>query len=302
MMAGNKGQIVADPNELYKELFESNKVLKSLTGKVEDLSEERLNLYNAFKGVTGLGDPIQAENQKKGVKGILRHIFGSNPKFSAIQFKLLGASVNLVGRGAITPNPDMDMDHIGIPESKAWESYQPFIIRNLVRSGMSKIAALDAYKNKSKAAREMLLKEMETRPVLVNRYPVLHRYGLMAFMPKLVKGDTIQMTPIVTKAYGADFDGDTCQWHLPVGEKARIEAMDKMLPSKNLFSASNFKALYVPNQEFVQGLHAASASRDEGPSKRTFATRKDALRAYKRGEVNLGTPIDILEDKASRGK
>jgi hypothetical protein len=87
---------------------------------------------------------------------------------------------------------------------------------------------------------------------------------------------------------------NTMQYHVPVTEKARQDAIDKMLPSKNLYSAASFKALYVPNQEFVQGLHAASTVKDEEAPKRTFATRADAIRAYKRGEINLGTQVEIL--------
>lgn len=207
-MSGSKALFAGDANELYKEAFEANKMLKDMSSLTDDVSEERLNLYNSFKAITGLGDPIQPNSTQRGIKGILKHIFGSSPKFSTVQYKLLGTSVNMVGRGVIGPNPDMDMDHIGIPENKAWDIYQQFIIRGLVRNGMSKIAAMDAFQNRSKAAKDVMMKEMETRPVIANRYPILHRYGLMAFYPKLVKGDTIQTSPLVTKGFGADFDGD----------------------------------------------------------------------------------------------
>lgn len=294
IMQGKRGQLISDPNFLYREVWDANQNLKDLKGKIDDVSDERLNLYNAFKGVTGLGDPIQPKNVEKGVKGVLRHIFGTNPKFSTVQFKLLGASVNLVGRGVIVPNPDMDMDSIGLPEHRVWDVYKPFIIRGLVRTGMPGMAAVQAVENKTKAAKDIMMKVMQERPVLVNRYPVLHRYGLMAFWPKLVHGETIQVSPIITKGFGADFDGDTMQYHVPASEEARKDAVAKMLPSANLYSGATFKATYVPNQEFVQGLHAASFLKDEGRPRRTFATRKDALNAYKRGEINLGTPIEVL--------
>jgi hypothetical protein len=67
-----------------------------------------------------------------------------------------------------------------------------------------------------------------------------------------------------------------------------------MLPSKNLFSAASFKVHYVPNQEYIQGLHAASAAREGDKPKRTFATKKDAIAAYRKGEINLGTPVEVL--------
>lgn len=294
MMQGKYGQIISDPNFLYREVWDANQGLKNLHGLVDDVSEERLNLYNAFKGVTGLGDPIQPKNVEKKVKGLLKHIFGTNPKFSTVQFKLLGASVNLVGRGVIVPNPDIDMDSIGLPEHRVWEVYRPFIIRGLVRSGMPGVAAVQAVQDKTKAARDVMLKVMQERPVLVNRYPVLHRYGLMAFWPKLIHGETIQVSPIITKGFGADFDGDTMQYHVPASEDARKDAIAKMLPSANLYAGASFKVNYIPNQEFVQGLHAASHMKEDGPPRRVFATRKDALNAYRRGDINLGTPIEVL--------
>lgn len=164
VMSGSGGQLVADPNYLYKEVWDSNKALEELSGKVEDVSQERLNLYNSFKAVTGLGDPVHPKNLERGVKGILQHIFGTNPKFSAIQFKLLGASVNLVGRGVIGPNPDMDMDSIGIPESRAWDIFQPFVMRNMVRKGMPRLAALQAVKERNPAAKSALNDVMKERP------------------------------------------------------------------------------------------------------------------------------------------
>jgi DNA-directed RNA polymerase subunit beta' len=211
-----------------------------------------------------------------------------------VQFKLLGTTTNLVGRGVVAPDPNLDMDSIGIPEDQAWEVYKPFIVRELVRRGMPRLAVLKAVEDKAPAAKDALLQEMDRRPVLVNRYPILHKYGLMAFWPKLVKGSTIKVSPIITKPFGMDFDGDTSQFHVPVGEDARIEAIEKMLPSRNLFASGNFKVLYTPHQEYIQGLHAASTMQDASKIKRTFATKEDALRAYRRGEIGLGTQVEII--------
>ena len=52
--------LVADPNYLYKELFEANNAWKDMAKEVDDSGEEQLAAYNAFKAVTGLGDPIMS--------------------------------------------------------------------------------------------------------------------------------------------------------------------------------------------------------------------------------------------------
>jgi DNA-directed RNA polymerase beta subunit/DNA-directed RNA polymerase beta' subunit len=208
IMQGSGGRLVSDANYLYKELFDANKALKNLSGKVEDVSNERLNLYNAFKGVTGLGDPIQPKNQERKVQGMLGHIFGSSPKMSFVQQKLIGTTVDLVGRAVVIPNPDLHMDQIGLPENKAWEVYTPFVVRRLVKKGVSRLQALEYVKNKHEAAKKALEEEVNERPVVMTRAPVLHRFGMMAFYPRLTKGDTLQVSPICTKSMGMDFDGN----------------------------------------------------------------------------------------------
>jgi DNA-directed RNA polymerase beta' subunit len=55
-----------------------------------------------------------------------------SPKFGTMQRKLSSSTVDLVGRAVITPNSDLDMDEVALPEDKAWEIYKPFVVRGLV--------------------------------------------------------------------------------------------------------------------------------------------------------------------------
>lgn len=293
-MMGTGAPLVADANFLYKEVFDANKSLKDLSGRTDDVSQERLNLYNAFKGVTGLGDPIQPKNQEQQVKGVLQHIFGSSAKFSTVQRQLLGATVDVVGRAVITPNPDYDMDHVGIPEAKAWAVYTPFIVRRLVQHGVPRLQAAQATRDKSALAKQAMLAEMAERPVVISRAPVLHRYGIMAFYPKLTKNDTMQLSPLVTKGFNADFDGDTMNFHVPTSDEARDEAIEKMLPSRNLLSSTTFKVHQVPGQEYAGGLYSASTDSKDARHIRTFATTADAKRAHQRGELSHDDQVIIL--------
>jgi DNA-directed RNA polymerase subunit beta' len=294
-MGNKKLPLVADPNYLYKELFDANRALKDLSGQVEDISDERLGVYDAFKGVIGLGAPQHPKNVERNVKGVLQHIFGSSPKFGMIQRKLLSTTTDLVGRAVITPNPDLDMDHVGLPEDKAWEIYKPFLVRDLVKRGMSRLNAAQAVKGRSPEAKNALLRQIDSRPVIINRAPVLHRYGMMAFYPKLVKGHTLQVSPLVVGGFNADFDGDAMQYHVPSTDEAAEEAVAKMLPSRNLYSAANFRAQYKPSQEYVGGLYTGSARVDKQVKPRVFRTSADAFRAYHRGEINADTEVEILE-------
>lgn len=294
IMQQTGGRFITDANYLYKELFDANNALKNVSGISEDVGDERLNLYNAFKGVTGLGDPIRQKNQDKKIKGFLQHVFGTSPKFGTVQQKLIGTTVDLVGRAVVVPNPDLNMDEVGLPEARAWEIYTPFITRRLVKRGVPRVQALEYINNKHDVAKKAMLEEINERPIIVTRAPTLHRYGLMAFWPKLTKGETLQISPIVVGGFGMDFDGDASNYHVPASDEAREEAVNKLMPSKNLLSTQKFQAHYLPRQEYQGGLWAATSAKKEGVQPRVFATKQDALRAFHRGEINPDHPIHIV--------
>jgi DNA-directed RNA polymerase subunit beta len=295
-MGPRKLPMVADPNFLYKELFDANRSLRDMSRDLgDDVGDERLAVYQALKGVVGLGDPIHPRNKERQVRGILKHVFGHSPKVGVVQRRLLGSSVDFVGRSVITPNPDLDMDQVGIPEDKAWDIYTPFIVRNLVRKGMPRFQAARATEARSPEARKALLASMENRPVIINRAPTLHRYGMMAAWPRLTKSKTLEVSPLVVGGFNADFDGDAMNYHVPTTDEAAQEAEEKMLPSRNLFNAADFNVLYQPSHEYTGGLYEASARVDEQGA-RTFESREAAIRAYRRGDIGVGQKINILED------
>lgn len=294
-MGNKKLPLVADANYLYKELLDANNTLKEASGALSEFSDERLGLYDAMKAVSGLGDPLQPKNQERRVKGFLQHIFGSSPKYGTVQRKLLSTTTDLVGRAVITPNPDLNMDEVALPEDKAWEVYKPFVVRGLVRRGMPRMQALDAIEKRNKAAFDELNTQMSSRPIVINRAPVLHRYGMMAFYPKLTKNKVMEVNPVITKGFNADFDGDAMQYHVPSTEDAAKEAVEKMLPSKNLFSTASFKAHYVPNKDYQTGIYLATSRVDKKQKPRVYKSQQDAINAYRRGEIDVDTPVHIVE-------
>ncbi len=294
-MGPNKLPLVADPNYLYKELWDSNTTLGDMSLQLDDkdLGDERLATYNAFKAVTGLGDPTHPKNQERQVKGILKHVFGTSPKLGVVQRRLLGSTTDLVGRAVIAPDPDLDMDQVGVPENQAWTIYRPILIRRLVRRGMPRLQAAHAVEERSEVARKALLDEMDSGVVVINRAPTLHRYGMMAARPKLVKGNVLKISPLVVGGFGADFDGDAMQYHVPVTDEEKHEALEKMLPSRNLLSAATFKIHYTPSQEYIGGLYESSARIDHDKPPMTFATVADAVRAHGQGRIGVGRRVEI---------
>jgi DNA-directed RNA polymerase subunit beta' len=118
----------------------------------------------------------------------------------------------------------------------------------------------------------------------------------MAFRPKLEKGGTLHVSPLIVSGFNADFDSDAMQYHVPVTDEAVRDAYEKMLPSRNLLAASSFKAHQLPRNAYAGGLYSASTARsDKRP--RVFATKADAMAAYRRGEINVDQPVEIVMDR-----
>ena len=102
---------------------------------------------------------------------------------------------------------------------------------------------------------EVLEEVIKDRPVLLNRAPTLHRLGIQAFEPVLIEGSAIQLHPLVTTAFNADFDGDQMAVHVPLSEKAVWEARNLMLASKNLLKPADGEPIISPSKDMVLGVY-----------------------------------------------
>ena len=141
----------------------------------------------------------------------------------------------------------------------------------------------------------MLKEEMGERPVLMDRAPTWHKFNLLAFYPHIVDGHTIHVSPLITRGFNMDFDGDAANFHVPVSEKAVHQAVTKMLPSANLTSLTDLKsARHALNMEMILGLYQLTKAPSKTPLK-VFATVKQAKEAYRQGQIKANDPVDILE-------
>ena len=200
----------ADMNELYRDIFESNDTLKELKRDLPDsaLSNERLNVYNAVKAAYGLGEAITPEGQSRRLKGAVRQVIGDSPKTGMFHSKVISKPVDVVGRAVITPDANLNMDQVGIPEESAWTLYKDFVMRKLVHRGYPAVRASELIEQRDPHARELLVEEMGTRPVIIDRAPTWHKFNLMAAYPHIVEGNTMRVCPLISKAVAGDFDGD----------------------------------------------------------------------------------------------
>ena len=84
---------------------------------------------------------------------------------------------------------------------------------------------------------------------------------------------------------------DTMNFHVPVSRKAVQEAIDRMLPSKNLLNPATLRTHVLPVEEFSQGLYIASRPPKGKPIK--FPSKEAALQALRAGKITYDTAIEI---------
>jgi len=298
ILPGKGGQeiIYGDINPLYRDLiyvnnqFKEVKKTKLLPGEEENL---RPTLNQAVGAVYGVNDPVTAKSKARSHKGFLTYISGTNsPKTGYFHQKLMRRTQDMAGRGTIVPDSTLGMDEVGVPEDMLWTMYEKTLISNLVRNGYSALQANKMVKDRHPAAQIQLQKEVQSRPVIINRAPTLHRYSMVAAYPKPVPGKTIRVNPFVEEGMNADYDGDTMMLHVPVGSSAIEEARGMTLSNLLYSDKSKQDLLVFPQHEAIMGIaHASSLDEKNKPVK--FKNSGDAMKAYREGKISLGTRVQI---------
>lgn len=203
------GQLmIADANRLYGQLMDVNHVLGE-TVLPSDRPENRFRLYDAVGQLYGTHDVTDEKMSKQKVKGFLQTIAGKgSPKGGFFQRKLMSRTQDVSGRGTAVPDPNLNMDQIGIPEQMLWQMFDKILVARLVRQGYSPLDAKRLVDTRAPAAKDALALEVKERPVFFNRAPTLHRYSVVGAYAVPVQGKTIRVNPFVEKGLNLDYDGD----------------------------------------------------------------------------------------------
>jgi DNA-directed RNA polymerase subunit beta' len=143
---------------------------------------------------------------------------------------------------------------------------------------------------------EVLEEVIKERPVLLNRAPTLHRLGIQAFEPILIEGSAIQLHPLVTTAFNADFDGDQMAVHVPLSQKAVLEARELMLSARNLLKPASGEPIISPSKDMVLGVYYLTNSdvlehRGDG---RIFGNLDEVRLAYELDQVVVRSNIRLM--------
>ncbi|MFY7811341.1 MAG: DNA-directed RNA polymerase subunit beta', partial [Flavobacterium sp.] len=214
---------------------------------------------------------------------------------------LLGKRVDYSARSVIVVGPELKMFECGLPKDMAAELYKPFVIRKLIERGIVKTvkSAKKIIDRKEPVVWDILENVIKGHPVLLNRAPTLHRLGIQAFQPKLIEGKAIQLHPLVTTAFNADFDGDQMAVHLPLGPEAILEAQLLMLASHNILNPATGAPITVPSQDMVLGLYYITKERKSTADyivkgeNQTFYSAEEVNIALNEERLHLNAPIKV---------
>jgi DNA-directed RNA polymerase subunit beta' len=296
-----------DLNYLYKDLGTVNGTMaesKKAGIPSSFLNEDRVAVYDALAALNGNGPSLTRE-----YRGVLDIISGQTKtkdgkrkgtsKNGYFQKTLIKRRQAYSGRSIITPEPHQGIDELGVPEKIAWGLYSPYVQRELVRMNWNPLDAREAISKKSAPAKQTLERVMKDRPILLKRDPSLHKFNVMAFKGRIVKGNALEIHPLVTSGYNADFDGDAMSVYLPVTTRAVREAT-QMFPSNNLFNPTDGSVMYTPGHEALLGIYLASKPGEKTDKK--FKNMHEARRAKMRGEINLTDQINVGGDPTTLGR
>lgn len=249
----------SDLNDLYRRVINRNNRLKRLL----ELGAPDVIIRNEKRMLQEAVDSL-IDNSQRGkalsrrgrreLKSLSDMLKGKKGRFRR---NLLGKRVDYSGRSVIVVGPKLKLYQCGLPKKMALELFRPFVIGGLVKRGYAanvKGARRLIERNRQEVW-EILEDVIKDRPVLLNRAPTLHRLGIQAFEPLLIEGSAIQLHPLVTTAFNADFDGDQMAVHVPLSQKAVEEARRLMLSSKNLLKPADGEPIISPGKDMVLGVY-----------------------------------------------
>jgi DNA-directed RNA polymerase subunit beta' len=301
----------SDLNDLYRRVIIRNNRLKRLLEiKAPEviLRNEKRMLQEAIDSLfdnSRKSNAVKAEGGRA-LKSLSDVLKGKQGRFRQ---NLLGKRVDYSGRSVIVVGPELKMHECGLPKDMAAELFKPFVIRKLIERGIVKTvkSAKKLVDKKEAVIWDILENILKGHPVMLNRAPTLHRLSIQAFQPKLVEGKAIQLHPLVTSSFNADFDGDQMAVHVPLSHAAILEAQLLMLSSHNILNPQNGTPITLPSQDMVLGLYYITKGkksmgdlvvRGEG---KAFYNLDEVIIAYNEDKIDLHANIRVKTNVRENG-
>ncbi|KAG1766514.1 hypothetical protein EV702DRAFT_1256806 [Suillus placidus] len=219
------------------------------------------------------GVPSQAG--QKPMRGFVQRLKGKQGRFRG---NLSGKRVDFSGRTVISPDPNLRIDEVAVPERVAKILTYPERVTshnidslkqavrngcdvhpgaNYVTAGSSGFKKFLKFGNRNAVADSLRIGDVVERHIingdiaLFNRQPSLHKLSIMCHRVKVRPWRSFRLNECVCGPYNADFDGDEMNLHIPQTEEARTEALELMSVKHNLVTPRNGEPVIAAIQDFI---------------------------------------------------
>ena len=211
----------------------------------------------------------------------LKSRFGA--KTGRVRGNLMGKRVDFSARTVITPDANIELDELGVPEEIATNLTFPETVSiynrerllSYVKNGPDKHpGAKSIYVKRDKntfnlrymSADNIDLKEgdivhrhlINGDIVLFNRQPSLHKASMEAHRVKVLPGSTFRLNVSATRPYNADFDGDEMNMHVPQSISAAMELRYLASVLRNIISPRTSSPIIQLFQDTMTGAYRIS--------------------------------------------
>ncbi|WP_456371133.1 DNA-directed RNA polymerase subunit A' [Geoglobus sp.] len=203
------------------------------------------------------GIPPARHRSGRPLKTLAQRLKGKEGRFRG---SLSGKRVNFSARTVISPDPNLSINEVGVPQEIAEELTVPiyvteknideareFILNDthpkanyVIREDGRRIRVIETNREElaEKLAPGWIVERqlMDGDIVLFNRQPSLHRMSIMAHYVRVLPYKTFRLNPAVCPPYNADFDGDEMNLHVPQSLEAQAEAKILMAVQEHILS------------------------------------------------------------------
>ena len=214
---------------------------------VEDLWELLQYHVTTYFDNEASGVPPARHRSGRPLKTLAQRLKGKEGRFRS---NLSGKRVNFSARTVISPDPNISINEVGVPEMIAKEVTVPSYVNEWnidemrkhiengpnVHPGANYVIRTDGRRMRvADETKELILEKLEPGfiverhlkdgdMVLFNRQPSLHRMSMMAHEVRVLPYKTFRLNLCVCPPYNADFDGDEMNMHVFQTDESRAEA------------------------------------------------------------------------------
>ena len=246
---------------------------------IEDLSELLQYHVTTFFNNEVSGIPPARHRSGRTLKSLSQRLKGKEGRFRG---NLSGKRVDYSARTVISPDPNLDINQVGVPYHIATKLSVPDVVteRNLetvkklvlngpkIHPGALYVIRPDQKRIRLEFVQDRTLIADSLEPgfiierhlmdgdiALFNRQPSLHRMSIMAHKVKVLPYKTFRMHLTVCPPYNADFDGDEMNLHIPQSKEAQTEARMLMQVQDQILSPRYGAPIIGAGKDYISGAY-----------------------------------------------